>query len=34
MQAQREWPDVSDESNQRNRTMSYMACMRAAGLAP
>ena len=34
MQAQAQWPDVSNPGNQRNRTDAYMACMQAEGQRP
>ena len=34
MQAQAQWPDVSNPGNQRNRTDAYMSCMQAAGMRP
>ena len=34
MQAQTQWPDVSNPGNQRNRTDAYMACMQAEGQRP
>ena len=34
MQAQAQWPDVSNPGNQRNRTDAYMGCMRAEGQRP
>ena len=34
MQAQAQWPDVSNPDNQRNRTFAYMDCMRAEGQRP
>ena len=34
MQAQAQWPDISNPGNQRNRTDAYMACMQAEGQRP
>jgi hypothetical protein len=34
LEAQTRHPDVSNPSNQRNRTDAYKSCMAAAGLAP
>ena len=34
LEAQTRHPDVSNPSNQRNRTDAYKACMAAAGMAP
>jgi hypothetical protein len=34
IQAQREYPDATSDSAQRSRTMSYKACMTAAGQVP
>jgi hypothetical protein len=34
LEAQTRHPDISNPSNQRNRTDAYRACMAAAGLAP
>jgi hypothetical protein len=34
IQAQREYPDATNDSAQRSRTMAYKACMTAAGQVP
>jgi len=34
MQAQAQWPDVSNPGNQRNRTDAYRSCMQAEGQRP
>ena len=34
MQAQTQWPDVSNPGNQRNRTDAYRSCMQAEGQRP
>ena len=34
LEAQTRHPDISNPSNQRNRTDAYRSCMAAAGLAP
>ena len=34
LEAQTKHPDISNPSNQRNRTDGYRSCMAAAGLAP
>jgi hypothetical protein len=34
LEAQTRHPDISNPSNQRNRTDAYRACMAAAGQAP
>ena len=34
MQAQAQWPDISNPGNQRNRTDAYRSCMQAEGQRP
>lgn len=34
VQAQREYPDATNEAAQRNRTTAYKACMTSAGQTP
>ena len=34
MQAQTQWPDISNPGNQRNRTDAYRSCMQAEGQRP
>jgi hypothetical protein len=33
-QAQAQWPNLGNNGNERNRTASYKACMKAAGQRP